>query len=489
MMKVLNLSLLKSERKQLQGYGCVNSCVGPMLDVQMRSELFYQDKFLISQITPVFSLMRDLFLPSVYDAFLVLRPACHFRDASVLSHSTAHLREYFRELPFHESYFLGLIHLLPVNYSSRFQSFFFSISQEVCDRRFRDMTLGFAPVFFFMKSYASWLVAELSQLCYKGLLRRMALGSTDGLCTWRVSFLMCFQPILVPVGRIALGRIFNVLGSSIDPYMHLSLACEFHSWHPIDLGAYVESGKSLSSYQASLFPVHDISFQKKHESYKFWFHFSLGAYVDPLGPKASAWILAIAYFFHSLLCGDVIADVPALASGVASLDFRGSSALGYLLEEAMREFFFHGDALFALSKAIHQTALAMLRLSTEVSLFETGIKVLDLLTPYKKGGKIGLFGGAGVGKTVVIMEFIRNLAMEHSGLSLFAGVGERTREGNDLYGEMQDSSIIAFHFKDLKAEASFVHDPWFAAEKSQVVLVFGQMNETPGSRMRVTHAR
>ncbi len=72
----------------------------------------------------------------------------------------------------------------------------------------------------------------------------------------------------------------------------------------------------------------------------------------------------------------------------------------------MREFFFHGDALFALSKAIHQTALAMLRLSTEVSLFETGIKVLDLLTPYKKGGKIGLFGGAGVGKTVVIMEFI-----------------------------------------------------------------------------------
>ena len=135
MIKVLNLSLLKSERSenqkqllQLQGYGCVNSCVGPMLDVQMRSELFYQDKFLISQITPVFSLMRDLFLPSVYDAFLVLRPACHFRDARVLSHSTAHLREYFRELPFHESYFLGLIHLLPVNYSSRFQSFFFSIS-------------------------------------------------------------------------------------------------------------------------------------------------------------------------------------------------------------------------------------------------------------------------------------------------------------------------------------------------------------------------
>ena len=77
-----------------------------------------------------------------------------------------------------------------------------------------------------------------------------------------------------------------------------------------------------------------------------------------------------------------------------------------------------------------------------VRLFETGIKVVDLLTPYKSGGKIELFGGAGVGKTVVIMELIRNLAVEHGGLSLFAGVGERTREGNDLYGEMQDSRII-----------------------------------------------
>merc|ERR1711881_255517 len=82
-------------------------------------------------------------------------------------------------------------------------------------------------------------------------------------------------------------------------------------------------------------------------------------------------------------------------------------------------------------------------LSVFVTLFQTGIKVLDLLTPYKKGAKIGLFGGAGVGKTVVIMELIRNLAVEHGGLSLFAGVGERTREGNDLYCEMQDSGIIS----------------------------------------------
>jgi len=119
-----------------------------------------------------------------------------------------------------------------------------------------------------------------------------------------------------------------------------------------------------------------------------------------------------------------------------------------------------------------------MRLRLDNTLFETGIKVLDLLTPYKCGGKIGLFGGAGVGKTVLIMELIRNLAIQHSGLSLFAGVGERTREGNDLYCEMQDSGII-----------SISHRPCYDfTSLSQVLLVFGQMNETPGARMRVSHA-
>jgi F-type H+-transporting ATPase subunit beta len=136
-------------------------------------------------------------------------------------------------------------------------------------------------------------------------------------------------------------------------------------------------------------------------------------------------------------------------------------------------------------------------LSTQLTLFETGIKVVDLLTPYKKGGKIGLFGGAGVGKTVVIMELIRNLAVEHGGLSLFAGVGERTREGNDLYCEMQDSGIISLTLRQGRSLVygaincdypPLMYQPLFAANQSQVVLVFGQMNETPGSRMRVTHA-
>ena len=112
--------------------------------------------------------------------------------------------------------------------------------------------------------------------------------------------------------------------------------------------------------------------------------------------------------------------------------------------------------------AIHRQAPSYEELSNSQELLETGIKVIDLMCPFAKGGKVGLFGGAGVGKTVNMMELIRNIAIEHSGYSVFAGVGERTREGNDFYHEMTDSNVI-----------------------DKVSLVYGQMNEPPGNRLRV----
>nr|YP_009773721.1 CF1 beta subunit of ATP synthase [Chaetophoropsis polyrhiza]QIZ74199.1 CF1 beta subunit of ATP synthase [Chaetophoropsis polyrhiza] len=118
---------------------------------------------------------------------------------------------------------------------------------------------------------------------------------------------------------------------------------------------------------------------------------------------------------------------------------------------------------------IHRSAPAFTDLDTRLSIFETGIKVVDLLAPYRRGGKIGLFGGAGVGKTVLIMELINNIAKAHGGVSVFAGVGERTREGNDLYMEMKESGVIN--------ESNL--------SESKVALVYGQMNEPPGARMRV----
>ena len=118
---------------------------------------------------------------------------------------------------------------------------------------------------------------------------------------------------------------------------------------------------------------------------------------------------------------------------------------------------------------IHRAAPKLTDLETKPKVFETGINVIDLLTPYRQGGKIGLFGGAGVGKTVIMMELINNIAIQHGGVSVFGGVGERTREGNDLYNEMIESNVINSE----------------KPEESKIALVYGQMNEPPGARMRV----
>ncbi|HAC63859.1 MAG TPA: F0F1 ATP synthase subunit beta [Cyanothece sp. UBA12306] len=128
-----------------------------------------------------------------------------------------------------------------------------------------------------------------------------------------------------------------------------------------------------------------------------------------------------------------------------------------------------GPVDMSTTSPIHRPAPSFTELETKPKVFETGIKVIDLLTPYRQGGKIGLFGGAGVGKTVIMMELINNIAINHGGVSVFAGVGERTREGNDLYNEMIESKVIN------------ADNP----EESKIALVYGQMNEPPGARMRV----
>ncbi len=146
----------------------------------------------------------------------------------------------------------------------------------------------------------------------------------------------------------------------------------------------------------------------------------------------------------------------------------GPGTLGRIIDVVGRPIDERGAVKTKLSAPIHAKAPEFVDQSTESEILVTGIKVIDLLAPYAKGGKIGLFGGAGVGKTVLIMELINNIAKAHGGVSVFAGVGERTREGNDLYHEMMESNVI-----DLKGD------------KSKVALVYGQMNEPPGARARV----
>ena len=140
----------------------------------------------------------------------------------------------------------------------------------------------------------------------------------------------------------------------------------------------------------------------------------------------------------------------------------GTKTLGRIMDVLGRPIDEMGDIGADKSMPIHRAAPAFDELSASTELLETGIKVIDLICPFAKGGKIGLFGGAGVGKTVNMMELIRNIAIEHSGYSVFAGVGERTREGNDFYHEMKDSNVL-----------------------DKVALVYGQMNEPPGNRLRV----
>jgi F-type H+-transporting ATPase subunit beta len=147
----------------------------------------------------------------------------------------------------------------------------------------------------------------------------------------------------------------------------------------------------------------------------------------------------------------------------------GDATLGRIINVVGEPIDEKGPVKAKSSRAIHQPAPDFAAQSTEAQILVTGIKVIDLLAPYAKGGKIGLFGGAGVGKTVLIQELINNVAKVHSGYSVFAGVGERTREGNDLYHEFIESGVINID----------------KLEESKVALVYGQMNEPPGARMRV----
>ncbi|MBA3976480.1 MAG: F0F1 ATP synthase subunit beta [Candidatus Solibacter sp.] len=165
----------------------------------------------------------------------------------------------------------------------------------------------------------------------------------------------------------------------------------------------------------------------------------------------------------------LIRGMKAISTGAPIMVPVGKQTLGRVLNVLGQPVDQQGPVVTEKKFPIHRAAPSFEDQSTSLQMFETGIKVIDLLEPYLLGGKIGLFGGAGVGKTVVIMELINNIAMNHGGVSVFAGVGERTREGNDLWLEMQESGVL---------------DPtdW---TKSKVALIYGQMTEPPGARLRV----
>ena len=294
------------------------------------------------------------------------------------------------------------------------------------DFTYMEEVYGYSCLYQISKSNSNILSAELTVLKGSGISRAISLATTDALSSYRSTYVLALQPCLVPVGRLTLGRIYSVMGSTVDLYSDMVLSCIYQSTHSVCIGEALQQNNGPTTKTDSSFTQHVCractDMNTDVNPYRL---------IDIL--LAKTWTRCTAspspYSLHNTESSRASLSKPNIASNV----------LGNHVQ-------------FSQLRHIHSSSVKLCTLTIDQSLFETGIKVVDLLTPYKQGAKIGLFGGAGVGKTVVIMELIRNLAVEHGGLSLFSGVGERTREGNDLYNEMQESGIINLDLSEL-------HDP------------------------------
>ena len=199
----------------------VVACLGPVVDVQFEKFNCIVERSLSQYITRVKGLETELFIPCVYDALVVIRPSINFRDGLVVKNTMVDFTGFIAELPYNENLFMGLIHILPGNYSSIMDN----LSLEIEDMTRTSIVAGVSSLFLLSKAYASAVTAEVSQLCRGGICRSIALGTTDGLNTRLSKALFTYQPLVVPTGLLVLGRIFNVSGSVIDRYVELSISC------------------------------------------------------------------------------------------------------------------------------------------------------------------------------------------------------------------------------------------------------------------------
>ena len=509
--------------------GFVSSCVDPIVDIVVSSSA---KKTGGSKLLNLMGLTNSSFRPGIYDVVLVVRPAVHFREGISLSNTSRHLSKFLACLPQRESLLIALVHVYQLGNSNEISEVLSVASEESADLANTGLIESLSSVFLFVRAYANWCCVEVSQVGFGGKLRGISLGITEGLSSWRVTTYFTYQPLIVPVGRAVLGRLFNVLGSTIDPFLELTPAMFYGTGYFSSACSSVSDKNRKYNLQGTL----DLSARRvvKEEiimsdmSYIDFSKLDCAAFSGDL--KSSSWSGSLTPLSLLMMLGEFKTSSDGEALPTKSLDIISSSSLKTVLEADLspldlsessnvdslwKNYFnsreidanstyinsqasdlmgFRNENLSLQTYPIHRSSLPITKLRVDPSLFETGIKVVDLLTPYKKGGKVGLFGGAGVGKTVVIMELIRNLALEHSGLSIFCGVGERTREGNDLYGEMLESGIIKLQPDQIQATRSGKTETLqgvsrsLSGNESAVVLIFGQMNETPGCRMRVAYA-
>jgi F-type H+-transporting ATPase subunit beta len=447
--------------------------IGPVIDVQL--SVHNHAKVYQSLSTMLYSqeLCGYAMFVHVSDVLVIARPNIFYRDGLSLPNIGSRSR-LLESLPAHHHYHAAIQALVPSHYSTA-MSHILSQSNLIVDMdSHRGLISSFVSMYDQVKRSSGYLISEISQLCIGGVVRSVSLGPTEGLQAYGTRVISLNQPMPVSVGIICLGRIFNVLGSTIDGYVELASSVFYGNSGLVvsSTGSCVERCGALSEVLSPSYPFES---KVQYQLGKELFGNSLLHMQDKLQAVniRGMLLLCLLSTTYGLDNTYIIGDLTTITSDA--------------IRSSLADKFYSAGLLTSSTLPVHRTPSDLSALEIYSLLFETGIKVIDLLTPYKKGGKIGLFGGAGVGKTVVIMELIRNLAVEHSGLSLFAGVGERTREGNDLYQEMQDSSIISLKNSCVTEQGLDYISPSFSADKSQVVLIFGQMNETPGCRMRVVH--
>ena len=309
--------------------------------------------------------------------------------------------------------------------------------------------MGFATVFSILRSLHGSLTTEISQLYFGGVLRSIALSVTDGICTSRSKIFLGYQPVAVPVGSCCIERILNVVGSSYDYFFDFVLGSLYELCHLIDVSFWSIQALQYTFYANPGLIFCSFTYPSPDSPTRVFFitFLELVLYFKVHPTLFCAPLSFTTSLLHTLLIATFISCVHPMCTYLSTfLSTLPSLSTSY--QRHVHLFHSVGECAghnwkFSYLKFIHCLPTGILSLRTSVILFETGIKVIDLLTPYKKGGKVGLFGGANVGKIVVIMELIRNLAYEHGGISLFAGIGEHTREGNDLYFEMQESRILS----------------------------------------------
>ncbi|MCP3670892.1 MAG: hypothetical protein GY814_10760, partial [Gammaproteobacteria bacterium] len=249
----------------MSNHGYIAACLGPVVDVQLASDIYLSERSAYRRVrqglaefeTPgqkAFYIGRDMFYPTVYDSITVVRPCVCFREGITATNSMSNFHSFIDQIPYNDTYLLAVIHLIPgaygtqldvpvgMEWTSREHNDYgvmeesYSRSESVLAPSHRvDLVLGFTSLYLLVKSYWNSLVAEVSQQMYGGILRCISLGSTEGLSTWKCTIQLNMQAVIVPVGRISLGRILNVVGSAVDIYDDQPIALVF-SQSPVYVG-------------------------------------------------------------------------------------------------------------------------------------------------------------------------------------------------------------------------------------------------------------